>query len=138
MSEVTMINEQRMREAGLSADALRTAARLDALPTTGWPGAEPLLEIRENPRMMRSALAEIRSVRKKLCRLPRAIAEHLEEPRTAAVARAFLDASGSVWNADALRIYLAELQHTEPLLLDELWVLPVMLRFVLLEMILLQ
>lgn len=173
MSEVTMINEQRMREAGLSADALRTAARadahrwssapaskdlddfwaridaaaqqldalsaeLDALPTTGWPGAEPLLEIRENPRMMRSALAEIRSVRKKLCRLPRAIAEHVEEPRTAAVARAYLDASGSVWNADALRIYLAELQHTEPLLLDELWVLPVMLRFVLLETILQQ
>ena len=91
MSEVTMINEQRMRDAGLSAEALRTAAsadahrwssapaskdldafearvelaaqhldalsaELDALPTTGWPGPEPLLEIRENPRMMRSSV----------------------------------------------------------------------------------
>src|SRR5579862_1344026 len=168
MTEVSMINEQRMRDAGLSADALRTAARadthrwstapaskdldgffarmsnateslaslsaeLDTLPTEGWPGAEPLLEIRENPRMMRSALNEVHSVRRKLQRLPRAVIEHLEEPRTAAVARAYLDASGSVWNADALRIYLAELQNREPLLLDELWVLPVTLRFVQLE-----
>jgi cyclic beta-1,2-glucan synthetase len=169
--QVTMINEQRMRDAGLSAEALRAAAlkdthrwstappsrdlgefapridaaqrkldaiaaNLDLLPTEGWPGPEPLLEIRENPRMMRSALAELRSVRKKLRRLPRAIAGHQEEPRAAAVAAAYLEASASVWNADALRIYLAELQRTEPLLLDELWVLPVMLRFVLLELIL--
>ena len=91
MTEVSMINEQRMRDAGLSAEALRTAARadahrwstapasedldgfsarmrnatqnlasisaeLDTLPAEGWPGAEPLLEIRENPRMMRSAI----------------------------------------------------------------------------------
>ncbi|HEV2276791.1 MAG TPA: glucoamylase family protein [Acidobacteriaceae bacterium] len=171
MTEVSMINEQRMRDAGLSAEALRTAARadahrwstapasedldgfsarmrnatqslasisaeLDTLPAEGWPGAEPLLEIRENPRMMRSALNEIHSIRRKLQRLPRAVIEHVEEPRTAAVARAYLEASGSVWNADALRIYLAELQQREPLLLDELWVLPVLLRFILLELIL--
>ena len=169
--QVAMIDEQRMHDAGLSAEALRAAAqkdahrwstappsrdldgftarvaaaqrnldtlaaKLDVLPTEGWPGPEPLLEIRENPRMMRSALAELRSVRKKLRRLPRAISGHEDEPRTAATAAAYLEASGSVWNADALRIYLAELQRTEPLLLDELWVLPVMLRFVLLEQIL--
>jgi cyclic beta-1,2-glucan synthetase len=169
--QVAMIDEQRMRDAGLSPEALRNAARADAhrwstappsrdldgfasrmerarqnldrlsaeldeLPTKGWAGPEPLLEIRENPRMMRSALAELRSVRKKLRRLPRAIIGHQEEPRTAAVAAAYLAASGSVWNADALRIYLAELQQTEALLLEELWVLPVMLRFILLEQIL--
>ena len=105
--QVAMIDEQRMRDAGLSPEALRNAARADAhrwstappsrdldgfasrmerarqnldrlsaeldeLPTKGWAGPEPLLEIRENPRMMRSALAELRSVRKKLRRLPRA------------------------------------------------------------------
>jgi len=35
---------------------------LDQLPTEGWPGPEPLLEIRENPRMMHSVLAELRTV----------------------------------------------------------------------------
>ena len=170
---VTMIDEQRMREAGLSPETLRAAARedahrwstlragqearpmqsradwarqtfdtlgqdLDTLPTEGWPGAEPLLEIRENPRMMHSALGELRSVRRKLRRLPYATEGRAIEPRAAAVAAGYLAASGGVWNADALRIYLAELQQAEPLLLAELWVLPVMLRFVLLEQILQQ
>ncbi|MGA8531021.1 MAG: glucoamylase family protein [Acidobacteriaceae bacterium] len=167
-----MINEQRLREAGLVPDQLRAAARedrhlwrtvrqpqdmdafaarmdaatrhldslsagLDQLPTTGWPGPEPLLEIRENPRLIRSALAELRTVRRKLRRLPFAVTDdHQAEPRTATVANVYLAAAGSVWNADALRIYLAELQKPEALLLEELWVLPVMLRFRLLELIL--
>ncbi len=170
--QVTMINEQRLRDAGLVPDRLRSAARedahrwaavhgskdlgpfdarvdaarqqldslsqeLDRLPTEGWPGPEPLLEIRENPRMARSVLAELRTVRRKLRRLPHAITgDHQDGPRVIAVAAAYLAASGSVWNADALRIYLDELQRSEPLLLEELWVLPVALRFVLLEQIL--
>jgi cyclic beta-1,2-glucan synthetase len=169
---VTMINEQRLRDAGLVPDALRSAARedthrwstlhgsgdlaafeqrvetarsrlealfqdLESLPAQGWPGPEPLLEIRENPRMMRSVLDELRTVRRKLRRLPRAVSEdHREEPRAVTVAAAYLQASGSVWNADALRIYLDELQRAEALLLEELWVLPVALRFSLLESIL--
>ena len=172
--QVTMINEQRLRDAGLVPDRLRSAARedahrwaavhgskdlgpfdarvdaarqqldslsqeLDRLPTEGWPGPEPLLEIRENPRMARSVLAELRTVRRKLRRLPHAITgDHQDGPRVIAVAAAYLAASGSVWNADALRIYLDELQRSEPLLLEELWVLPVALRFVLLEQILQQ
>jgi cyclic beta-1,2-glucan synthetase len=171
LEKVAMIDEQRMRDAGLSAEELRAAARedalrwstlrhpqdagafesrvqlagqklaalsaeLDQLPTQGWPGPEPLLEIRENPRLMRSALAEVRSVFRKLHRLPYAVQEHSEDPRTAAVAAGYLRASASIWNADALRIYLNELQIREPLLLEELWVLPAMLRFVLLEQIL--
>ena len=170
--QVKMINEQRLREAGLSPDTLRSAAHqdahrwttlrqpqniaafesrvenarqnleslfaaLDSLPTTGWSGPEPLLEIRENPRLFRSVLDELHTIRRKMRRLPNAIvSDHQEEPRTAAVASAYLDAAGSIWNADALRIYLAELQISEPLLLEELWVLPVMLRFSLLERVL--
>ena len=170
--QVTMINEQRLREAGLVPEQLRAAARedahlwstthgskdlapfdarveaarqqiealfseLDQLPTEGWPGPEPLLEIRENPRMMRSVLAELRTVRRKLRRLPHAVtADHQDEPRAMTAAAAYLAASGAVWNADALRIYLDELQRSEPLLLEELWVLPVALRFILLEQIL--
>ena len=84
--------------------------------------------------MMRSVLAELRTVRRKLRRLPHAVTgDHQDEPRATAVAAAYLAASGSIWNADALRIYLDELQRAEPLLLEELWVLPVALRFSLLE-----
>ena len=87
--------------------------------------------------MMRSVLAELRTVRRKLRRLPHAVTgDHQDEPRAIAVASAYLAASGSIWNADALRIYLDELQRAEPLLLEELWVLPVALRFTLLEQIL--
>ncbi|HEX4038340.1 MAG TPA: glucoamylase family protein [Acidobacteriaceae bacterium] len=170
--QVKMINEQRLREAGLSPDKLRAAARedahrwstarqpqerqafearvesarrnleslfaaLDTLPTTGWPGPEPLLEIRENPRLFYSVLNELRTVRRKIRRLPWAVTGgHNDEPRTTAVASAYLDAASSIWNADALRIWLGELQKDEPLLLEELWVLPVMLRFALLERVL--
>ncbi len=170
--QVTMINEQRLRDAGLAPDRLRASARedthrwstvhgtsdlgafdqrveaararlealfedLDSLPTQGWPGPEPLLEIRENPRMMRSVLAELRTVRRKLRRLPHAVTDdHQDEPRAMTVAAAYLAASASIWNADALRIYLEELQRAEALLLEELWVLPVALRFCLLEVIL--
>jgi hypothetical protein len=170
--QVTMINEQRLLDAGLVPEKLRAAAHedahrwgtvhgskelgafdarvesarqrievlfqeLDQLPTEGWPGPEPLLEIRENPRMMRSVLAELRTVRRKLRRLPHAVTDdHQDEPRATTVAAAYLAASGSVWNADALRIYLDDLQRAEPLLLEELWVLPVALRFTLLEVIL--
>ena len=170
--QVKMINEQRLREAGLSPDHLRAAAQkdahrwttlrqpqnpaafharvenarqnleslfvaLDTLPTTGWPGPEPLLEVRENPRLFRSVLDEVHTIRRKLRRLPNAVVgNQQEEPRTAAVASAYLEAAGSIWNADALRIYLGQLQITEPLLLEELWVLPVMLRFTLLEQVL--
>ena len=170
--QATMINEQRLRDAGLVPEKLRAAARedahrwgaahgsrdlaafdarvesvrrhlealfreLDQLPTEGWPGPEPLLEIRENPRMMHSVLAELRTVRRKLRRLPSAVTgDHQDEPRATAVAAAYLAASASIWNADAFRIYLDELQRAEPLLLEELWVLPVALRFLLLEQIL--
>jgi hypothetical protein len=123
------------RQAIEQIDAL--FEELDRLPTEGWPGPEPLLEIRENPRMMRSVLAELRTVRRKLRRLPHAVtADHQDGPRATAVADAYLAASGCIWNADALRIYLDELQRSEPLLLEELWVLPVALRFILLEQIL--
>ena len=147
--QVTMINEQRLRDAGLVPDQLRAAARedthrwgtvhgsrdlgafdqrveavrrrletlfqdLDSLPREGWPGPEPLLEIRENPRMARSVLDELRTIRRKLRRLPHAVTDdHQDEPRAITVASAYLAASGSVWNADALRIYLDELQRAE-------------------------
>jgi cyclic beta-1,2-glucan synthetase len=101
--------------------------------------ADPLLELRENPRMLRSVIAELTSVRKRLSIAPRLIQPRdEEEPRVAALANAFLRTTAFVWSGPAFKIFLDEVQKEEPLLLDELWLVSVLLKFTLLEEILAQ
>lgn len=117
-----------------SLDALYD--ELDALPPATPAAPDPLLELRENPRLQRSAILEILSIRKKMVRLPRVVAaDGSDAPRIASVAAAFLDATGAVWNADAFQTYLEELQQVDPLQLEELWALPTFVKFALLEQI---
>ncbi len=104
---------------------------LDGLPANS-PG--PLMELRENPRLLRSAINEISSIRRKILSLPRII----DEPRNSALARTYLEAAHSVWNGSALRIYVETAQHSDPLELKELWALPSFLKFALVELILAQ
>jgi cyclic beta-1,2-glucan synthetase len=94
----------------------------------------PLKELRENPRLLRSAINEISSIRRKILHLPRV----MDEPRDSVVARAYLDGARSVWNGSALRIYLETAQQNDPLELKELWALPSFLKFELLQLILTQ
>jgi hypothetical protein len=94
----------------------------------------PLLELRENPRLLRAAATEIASIRKKILRLPRIG----DDPRDAVLASAYLEGAHSLWNGSALRIYLETAQGSEPLELKELWVLPSFLKFELLRLILTQ
>ena len=104
---------------------------LGALPANS---PSPLLELRENPRLLRSAINEISSMRRKILHLPRLTGE----PRNAALAHAYLDAAHSVWNGSALRIYVEAAQRNNPLELRELWALPSFMKFALVELILLQ
>lgn len=94
----------------------------------------PLLELRENPRLLRSAINEMSSIRRKVIHLPRIG----DEPRDAVLAHAYLNASGSVWNGSALRIYVEAVQMRDPLVLKELWALPSFLKFALLQLIITQ
>ncbi len=111
-------------------DALKTLiAQLDALPPES-PTA--LHELRENPRLLRGAIQEITSIRRKILSLPRIN----NEPRDFVLARAYLDASHSVWNGSAIRVYVAAAQQTDPLELNELWALPAIIKFALLQLIL--
>src|SRR6201996_9170589 len=77
---------------------------LDARPVpTYLPGEklDPLLELRQNPRLLRSVVVELSTVRKKLSRLPRVIREHgTSGPRIVTVADAYLQATGSEYMAD--------------------------------------
>ena len=112
-------------------------AELQDLPTNPQ-GPDPLLEIRENPRLFRAAIAEIASIQKKVPSLPRVLSPLGEEPRVAVLAAAYLSGANSVWNGSALRVYMDEAQLSDPLELRELWVLPTFIRFALLDLILVQ
>src|SRR5271163_2410343 len=62
---------RRIDATGQSLDQLFVI--LDARPVpTYLPGQklDPLLELRQNPRLLRSVVAEVRTIRKKLNRLP--------------------------------------------------------------------
>ena len=115
---------------------------LDARPTpTYLPGEvlDPLLELRQNPRLLRAVIAEVSSNRKRLGRLPRVIGEHAnDEPRIVTVADAYLQASGSEYDPDAIKIFMGQAQLHDPLELDELWSLASVLKFLLLEEIIMQ
>lgn len=99
---------------------------------------DPLLELRENPRMLRSVIADISAGRKKLGRLPRVMLQGGDEPRIVTVADSYLAAAGSVWNADAAQYFLEQTQKYDPLDLEEIWAFPSALRFLLLEEIIAQ
>ncbi|MFZ0663386.1 MAG: glucoamylase family protein [Acidobacteriaceae bacterium] len=92
----------------------------------------PLHELRENPRLLRSAINEISSLRRKLPLLPRIGSE----PRNAVLARAYLETARFIWNGSALRIYVEAAQQKDPLQLQELGTLPSFIKFELLESIL--
>jgi hypothetical protein len=126
----------RIQEAESALEAL--LAELEQLPTGGEQGPNPLLEIRENPRLFRAAIAEMESIQKKVPKLPRVLSRLGEEPRVAVLAAAYLTGAKSVWNGSALHVYLGEAQSSDPLELRELWVLPAFLRFALLDLILVQ
>src|SRR6202453_3390370 len=115
---------------------------LDARPVpTYLPGEklDPLLELRQNPRLLRSVVVELSTVRKKLGRLPRVIRDHEnDEPRIVTVADAYLQATGSEYNADAIQTFITRVQEYDALELQELWALAPVMKFLLLEEIIVQ
>jgi len=115
---------------------------LDARPVpTYLPGEplDPLLELRQNPRLLRAVIAEIDSVRKRLGHLPRVLRDHEnDEPRIVTVGDAYLQATGSDWHHEAVKIFIDQVQQYDALELEELWALATVLKFLLLEEIITQ
>ena len=117
-------------------------AELDSRPMPTYkPGEalDPLLELRENPRLLRSVFKEIQSLRKRLARLPRIIRPHMDdEPRIVTAANAYLAATDSYWDTQAVETFLDEAQRVDAFTLKELWTFPSAVKFLLLEEILTQ
>jgi cyclic beta-1,2-glucan synthetase len=131
---------RRIEATGQSLDQLYVI--LDARPVpTYLPGEklDPLLELRQNPRLLRAVVAEVYTIRKKLGRLPRVVREQEnDEPRIVTVADAYLQATGSEYHADAIKIFITEVQKYDALELEELWALASVMKFLLLEEIIMQ
>ncbi|HTZ89369.1 MAG TPA: glucoamylase family protein [Alloacidobacterium sp.] len=128
---------QRVEAARDALDML--TAELEGFEADPSAGPDPLLEIRENPRLLRAVVIEAFSIRRKVDRLPRVVlGNQAEETRATALAAAYLDAAGSRWSAEAFHQFTDEAQKDDPLELQELWVVPTMLKFLLLEWILTQ
>jgi cyclic beta-1,2-glucan synthetase len=131
---------QRIDAAKESLDQLYSV--LDKRPTPTYaPGEplDPLLELRENPRLLRAVIREIHSIRKKLDRLPHVIRRREgDEPRVVTVGDAYLQATGSVWDHEAIQTFLDATQQHDAMELEELWAVPTVLKFLLLEEIIAQ
>ncbi len=100
---------------------------------------DPLLELRENPRLLQSALDEMHSIRRRLMRLPVVVRPREgDEPRIVTVADAYLKASESRWDSEWVVWFLEEIQKADPLTLRELWAFPTAVKFLLVEEVLTQ
>ena len=118
------------RELGSSQNESRRAG-LDGA------SAAALRQIRENPRLLRAAIADLTENTNILDHLPRAVgAAQTDEPRIAALARLYFQAIDEPFSAPTFSAFIQAVQEHEPLNLDELWNIGTFLKFVLLEMIL--
>ncbi len=98
----------------------------------------PQLEFLESTRMMESVLASAKSATPTLLRLPHVcLASATSDiPRVMAVSEAYLAAAHGIWSAGSLTTYIEQVQQHDPLLLQEIAVLPVALKIAQLEFLL--
>lgn len=130
------------RIAAAQATYRQVFNELDRRPMPTYkPGEplDPLLELRENPRLLQSALDEMQSIRRRLMKLPVVVRPREgDEPRIVTVADTYLKAADSRWEGDWVVWFLEEVQKADPLTLRELWAFPTAVKFLLVEEVLTQ
>jgi hypothetical protein len=96
-----------------------------------------LLDLRANPRILRSAVTGVEPAPRERDLLPRVtLTDRLDEPRVATLSAAYLRAVKGRPDAVTFTPYLRALQTHDPLTLKEVWNIPAYLRFCMLEAIL--
>jgi cyclic beta-1,2-glucan synthetase len=96
-----------------------------------------LADLRENYRLLRSAINGMTDSPRVISRLPRIVLDgNQDEPRAAATAGTYLGAVEGDFSVPTLRTFIEELQVHEPLIVGELWSIPAFLKFALLELLL--
>jgi hypothetical protein len=96
-----------------------------------------LLDLRGNPRVLRSAVTGVEPKPRERDALPRVtLSGDQDEPRVATLSAEYLRAVKGRPDAVTFPVYLRALQAHEPLTLDEIWNIPAYVRFCMLEAIL--
>jgi cyclic beta-1,2-glucan synthetase len=115
-------------------------AQLKSLPASASPDdlrMIALLDLRGNSRLLRSAISAVSGKPKNMAELPRVVlSAHNDEPRVATIASTYLRAAGGIFSERTFTTFVQALQAHDALLVIELWNLPSVLRFSLLEQIL--
>ena len=95
-----------------------------------------LVDLRANPRSLRTAVTAVSDRPRLVARLPRVVtAQETEEPRVAAIAETYLRAVDSAFSGPSLSAFVQTLQAREPLTVEELWYIAPFLKFALLELL---
>src|SRR5258708_1449069 len=101
------------------------------------PRSSALLELRENFRLLRSAINGVIDNPRETVQLPRVIFNGGQHPpRAVAAAEIYLNAVNGAYSPTTFRMFIDELQTHEPLNAGELWNITNFLEFVLLESLL--
>jgi cyclic beta-1,2-glucan synthetase len=96
-----------------------------------------LLELGASHRTFRAAITAVSDKPRRVAQLPRLVpGPRQDEPRIAAVARAYLRAVDGAFSAPTFRGFIQLVQAHEPLNVDELWSIGAFLKFSLLEFLL--
>ena len=119
--------------------ALQPIAEAAAVDTSATSPSSSLLGLRENFRLLRSAITGVADSLRAVAQLPRIVLDaQQEEPRAAASAELYLRAVDGDFSAPTFCAFIRELQKDEPLDVGELWSLPSFLKFALLEWLLVE
>jgi cyclic beta-1,2-glucan synthetase len=97
----------------------------------------PQLELLESTRMLQSGIAGVRDSQSAFADLPRIrLATGADLPRVMNLAEEYLAAARGIWSAASLSVFVQQIQTHDPLLLNEIAVLPQALKIAQLEYIL--
>jgi hypothetical protein len=117
--------------------ATRLKERLAACKAIATKELTPPLEFLESTRMFEAALLSADAAAASFAGLPRVqLADGSDLPRVMHLAEGYLQAAKGIWSAESLAVYVEEAQRLEPLLLEEVRVVPQSLKVAQLEYLL--
>ncbi|HWG20641.1 MAG TPA: glucoamylase family protein [Terracidiphilus sp.] len=130
------------RMAAARVSIQRLEKKLAGLPDSAAESERPivgLLDLRANPRILRSAVTGVAPQPRERDELPRVLrGDHREEPRVAALTFTYLRAVKGHADGASFAEFLRAVQTHDSLTLREIWKVPAFLRFSLLELILME
>jgi hypothetical protein len=127
-------NALRQMEKELASPHIADTATGETQPASR---SSAMNDLRENYRLLRSAISGVADSLRVVAKLPRILLHgNQDEPRAAASAATYLRAVDGDFSTPTFRAFIEQLQAHESLIVGELWSIPGFLKFALLEWLL--